>query len=123
MRVADDLAPFPRWNRHLHDLGECELKHGRKVALVNFYTDEMGNPQLPRKCAVAQTERLKSTTGLGKVFARNRILIGEAIVVIGALIIGAIVFSRHTATTKTRPNAKSIAVLPFENLSHDPLIN
>jgi class 3 adenylate cyclase len=41
--VADDLAPFPRWNPYLHELGECEVKHGRKISLVNFYTDEIGN--------------------------------------------------------------------------------
>src|SRR5438105_3537793 len=49
MRVADDLAPFPRWHPHLHDLGECEVKHGRKISLVNFYTDQVGNPSMPRK--------------------------------------------------------------------------
>src|SRR5205823_12112590 len=48
-RVADDLAPFPRWNPYLHELGECEVKHGRKISLVNFYTDEVGNPSVPRK--------------------------------------------------------------------------
>src|SRR6266704_1058188 len=53
-RVADDLAPFPRWNPHLHDLGECEVKHGRKISLVNFYTDTVGNPAPPRKCAAAK---------------------------------------------------------------------
>src|SRR5947199_2642596 len=48
-RVADDLTPLPRWNPHLHDLGECEVKHGRRISLVNFYTDEVGNPSVPRK--------------------------------------------------------------------------
>src|SRR5438270_7406211 len=48
-RVADDLAPLPRWHPHLHDLGECEVKHGRKISLVNFYTDQVGNPSMPRK--------------------------------------------------------------------------
>ena len=43
-RAADDLAPLPRWNPHLHDLGECDVKHGRKMSLVNFYTAEVGNP-------------------------------------------------------------------------------
>ena len=47
--VAEDLAPFPRWNPHLHDLGEYEVKHGRRISLVNFYTDEVGNPSMPRK--------------------------------------------------------------------------
>jgi class 3 adenylate cyclase len=25
-RVAEDLAPYPKWNPYLHDLGECEVK-------------------------------------------------------------------------------------------------
>ena len=52
-RVADDLAPLPRWNPHLHDLGECLVKHGRKTSLVNFYTDRVGNPEPPSKCRIA----------------------------------------------------------------------
>src|SRR6187455_3007183 len=30
-RVADDLAQYPRWRSFLHDLGECEIKHGVRV--------------------------------------------------------------------------------------------
>ena len=48
-RVADDLAPYERWNRHLHDLGECEIKHGRRINIFNFYTDALGNPATPGK--------------------------------------------------------------------------
>src|SRR5512140_3462167 len=44
-RVADDLEQYPRWRSHLHDLGECEVKHGLRVRTVNFYTDEVGNPE------------------------------------------------------------------------------
>ena len=47
--VADDLAPYPRWNPYLHDLGECDVKHGRRISLVNFYTDELGNLAVPEK--------------------------------------------------------------------------
>src|SRR6266704_3341592 len=47
--VADDLAPYPRWNRHLHDLGECEVKHGTRIGVVNLHTDEVGNAQPPKK--------------------------------------------------------------------------
>ncbi len=46
-RAADDLAPYPRWNPHLHDLGEIEVKHGARVHLVNFFTTEAGNPVTP----------------------------------------------------------------------------
>ena len=26
--VAEDLEQYPRWRAYLHDLGECEVKHG-----------------------------------------------------------------------------------------------
>src|SRR6266568_443646 len=47
--VADDLEQYPQWRPHLHDLGECEVKHGARVHLVNLYTDELGNPEMPEK--------------------------------------------------------------------------
>jgi hypothetical protein len=33
----------------LHDLGECEVKHGLRLHLVNLYKDNLGNPHLPDK--------------------------------------------------------------------------
>jgi adenylate cyclase len=50
-RINDDLSPFPQWNSHLHELGECEVKHGLKISLVNFYTDDVGNAATPRAFA------------------------------------------------------------------------
>src|SRR2546422_9777130 len=47
--VADDLAQYRRWQPHLYDLGECEVKHGVRVFLVNLYTDELGNSAMPAK--------------------------------------------------------------------------
>ena len=48
-RVADDLAPYPRWNANLHALGEFEVKHGRKIHLVSFHNAEVGNASLPAR--------------------------------------------------------------------------
>src|SRR5690242_16105402 len=48
-RIADDLAQYSRWQPHLHELGECEVKHGAKIDIVNLYTDELGNPATPEK--------------------------------------------------------------------------
>src|SRR5882762_9231663 len=45
--VADDLEQYPRWRPYLHDLGECEVKHGVRISLVNFCSDWMGNPKTP----------------------------------------------------------------------------
>src|SRR6266446_8548624 len=46
-RVAEDLAQDKLWQPHLHELGEIEVKHGRKLGIVNLYSEEMGNPNVP----------------------------------------------------------------------------
>src|SRR6202158_1976198 len=48
-RVAEDLEHYPRWRAFLHDLGECEVKHGMRIGVLNLYADQVGNPQPPRK--------------------------------------------------------------------------
>src|ERR1700745_4210847 len=48
-RVADDLAQDSLWQPHLHELGEIEVKHGAKLEIVNLYTEEVGNPEVPQK--------------------------------------------------------------------------
>src|ERR1700752_5105376 len=52
--VAEDLEHYPRWQPYLHDLGECEVKHGVRISIVNFYTDGAGNPALPENFRSAQ---------------------------------------------------------------------
>src|SRR5213082_2030281 len=47
--VAEDLEHYPRWRPYLHALGECEVKHGTRVGVVNLNADQVGNPQLPKK--------------------------------------------------------------------------
>src|SRR2546425_7964376 len=48
-RVAEDLEQFARWKPYLHHLGECEVKHAVRVAVVNLHTPEAGNPAVPEK--------------------------------------------------------------------------
>src|SRR6201987_2340928 len=79
-RVADDLEHYPQWRSLLHELGECEVKHGLRISLLNLYGDEAGNPELPEK------------------------------------------FRQGKAKGQTAPGAappKSVAVLPFVNMSAD----
>ena len=47
--VAEDLEQLGHWKRHLHDLGDTEVKHGAHVSVVNLYTEELGNPEVPQK--------------------------------------------------------------------------
>src|SRR4026209_2822300 len=62
--VAEDLEEYPHWQPHLHELGECEVKHGVRVSVVNLYTEELGNPAMPEKlravrfAAAAQRKRI-----------------------------------------------------------------
>jgi len=55
-RVAEDLQQYSRWRPHLHDLGEIEVKHGERVHVFNFYTDEAGNPDPPNKLLQAKPQ-------------------------------------------------------------------
>jgi TolB-like protein len=116
-RVADDLTPYSRWNAHLHDLGECEVKHGRRISLVNFYEETIGNPAPPEKLRRQRAERRR-------VFTPARVLLSGALVlaVLGA---GLWFFSRQIdpSSSAIAESAlipvKSIAVLPFANLSEE----
>src|SRR5436305_4290084 len=54
-RVAEDLHQNGRWRQSLHDLGEVEVKHGERVHVFNFYTDDAGNPEPPKKVPQAKS--------------------------------------------------------------------
>jgi class 3 adenylate cyclase len=45
--IAEDLEQHSKWRPHLHELGECEVKHGVRVSLVNLCTGEVGNAAPP----------------------------------------------------------------------------
>jgi TolB-like protein/Tfp pilus assembly protein PilF len=120
--VADDLEQYPRWRSHLHDLGECEVKHGARVRTVNFYTDEVGNPEGPEKFKSAPVAAAVSAAKKTARFPWHEIVI--ALLLVAALIAGLILFvhrphTREAAATAATVPEKSVAVLPFANLSDD----
>src|ERR1700750_2938514 len=41
--VAEDLEQYPRGRPSLHPLGECEVKHGARIGVINLYGDDVGN--------------------------------------------------------------------------------
>src|SRR5215471_13844502 len=124
--VAEDLEHFPRWQPYLHQLGECGVKHGARVSLVNFYTDEVGNAALPEKFRAAQPVVAQAQTRRAKPLAAIAIGLGAlvAIAILIAVIGPTMMRSRESAKSEPAQAltvaAKSIAVLPFENLSRDP---
>ena len=122
--VAEDLEHFPRWQPYLHELDECEVKHGVRVSLVNLYTDDAGNAALPARLATQ-----KRSPAVGRRPAGVRTLLVAAAILIGLgvpalLFTPAILKSMRSTTSgdKAAPATipeKSIAVLPFQNLSDD----
>jgi TolB-like protein/class 3 adenylate cyclase/Tfp pilus assembly protein PilF len=121
-RVADDLGQYAHWQPHLHELGECEVKHGVRVSVVNFYTNELGNPVLPEKFKSAGRKIAKSSPFSAATLA----LIGGAILILLAIASAIFLSKRSPKSAATSSDSqtqsvsipeKSIAVLPFENLS------
>jgi TolB-like protein/class 3 adenylate cyclase len=107
--VAEDLEEYEQWRPLLNDLGTCEVKHGVRVSVVNLYGDQVGNAELPRKFETVQRRRRRlrwttMTTGL---------------LALAAIVAGVAKFSRYRVRSMPAAPEKSIAVLPFENLSED----
>src|SRR5246127_1694985 len=119
--VAEDFEHYPRWQPYLHPLGDFEVKHGQVISVVNFYNHEIGNPAVPEKLGKNATA---GTTG-SAVANRRPYAIG-AMAIVAIIIVAAIAllfrFGRNdtgSAASLASIPEKSIAVLPFENLSDD----
>jgi adenylate cyclase len=71
-RVAEDLQQYSRWRPHLHDLGEVEVKHGERVHVFNFYSDDAGNRDLPKKVIGAAVQSRPGTAPAAKKTAKSQ---------------------------------------------------
>src|SRR5438094_6478613 len=132
--IAEDLTQYRHWQPYLHDLGECQVKHGLRLHLVNLYKDNLGNPHLPDK--LKRRRRWKQTSGVSvrpvitprwPKYVLTAVLLVSAV----ALAISFSVFYRRCSPAVARSSSgkaadvglpiveKSIAVLPFENRSED----
>src|SRR5438876_777082 len=116
-RVAQDLEHYPHWRPHLHDLGKTEVKHGIRLSIVNLYTEELGNAAMPEKVKATRV----TSAARERAVRRRKVLVAAALLVAAGAI--GFVMLRHKRPLPTAGSAipeKSIAVLPFENLSRDP---
>jgi TolB-like protein/class 3 adenylate cyclase/Tfp pilus assembly protein PilF len=132
--LADDLAEYRHWRPHLHDLGECEVKYGLRLHLVNLYKDDLGNPHLPEK--LKRGKRWKQAAVPVRPIRAprwpNSVLLIAICGSAAALVVSFLTLFHRASptTTSVSPKAtaiattaaspfpkKSIAVLPFENLS------
>ena len=108
--VAEDLEEYEKWRPLLRDLGSCEVKHGMRVSVVNLYDNQFGNAKLPRRFETLQKRRTRlrwAATAAG-------------LLALVAIVAGIVLFSRYRVRSALAAPEKSVAVLPFENLSRDP---
>src|SRR5438045_2401338 len=141
--VAEDLEQLGHWKKHLHDLGQAEVKHGAHVSVVNLYTEELGNPEVPQKFLRARHKAAAAVpVAVEKPRTSRNWIIAAAVIIAAALAGGGYLLSRRSAPVagSTVPSQapvaspaavssatpavasmseKSIAVLPFENLSEE----
>ena len=130
--LADDLAQYRHWQPYLHDVGECEVKHGLRLHIVNLYKDGLGNSALPKK--LGRGKRWKQTTSatvrpISALVWPKRTLVVALLLSAVALAISFSIFFRRGAPNVTRTLSeesiaspipeKSIAVMPFENRSEE----
>ena len=125
--VADDLMQYRHWQPYLRDLGECEVKHGLRLHIASLYKDGLGNPDLPEKLRRKRRWKQSADVNVRPVAPPGwsksvitTVFILSAIVVAITLAIyfgyGGLTQPRSAATIVPE---KSIAVLPFENLTDE----
>src|SRR5438309_12077566 len=128
--VADDLKEYRHWQPYLQDLGECEVKHGLRLHVVNLCKDGLGNPALPEK--LKRGKRWKQAGAPIRPVRPHRwpksVLVAALLLSAAALAVSFSIFLRwrvpapNQGSSEATPAAipeKSIAVLPFENLSEE----
>src|SRR5439155_992245 len=122
--VADDLAQYRHWRPYLQDLGECEVKHGLRLGIVNLYKDGLGNPNLPEK--LKRRKRWKQSTdvivrpvqaGRWPAFVTTAFILSAIVAAITLAIYFGYGRLTRSGNAVTIFPEKSIAVLPFENRS------
>src|SRR5438874_5084357 len=115
--VADDLMQYRQWAPRLRDLGECEVKHGVRLHLVNLYAEPLGNPEPPEKF-----RQVAAPAPTPPPVVKPKRIPWHEVVIVGVLFAaGAGYFLFHRARPKsTAVPEKSIAVLPLVNSTGDP---
>jgi TolB-like protein/class 3 adenylate cyclase/Flp pilus assembly protein TadD len=128
--VAEDLTQYRHWQPYLHDLGECEVKHGLRLHLFNLYKDGLGNPQMPEKLKRRRWKHPIAALRPGSPprWPKWSLIIALLLSAVALAISFSIFFRRSSANIARVPAEagvaisipeKSIAVLPFENRSEE----
>ncbi len=127
--VAEDLAEYRHWQPYLHDLGECEVKHGLRLHLFNLYKDGLGNAQLPEKLKRRRWKQEPSSVRPLTPLRWPKFVLATALIASVVALATSVWMSLHPKSQNSGESAKidapasipekSVAVLPFENFSDE----
>ena len=131
--IAEDLVHYRHWQPYLHDIGECEVKHGRRLHLFNLYKHNLGNRQVPEKLKGQKRGRQKAVAVRPiSAPAWSKVVLTVALLVLTiALVISSLMLFQRASPQKIISSTaeatgsvagileKSVAVLPFENFSDE----
>src|SRR5947199_5670810 len=90
--VAEDLEEYDEWRPLLHELGECEVKHGVRISVANLYTEELGNPAIPEKLKAARAAAAAAAAAKRKRTTFRWISVGVLALLAGIAAIGFLFF-------------------------------
>src|SRR5437773_2661249 len=107
--VAEDLEEYEEWRPRLHDLGTCDARHGVRIGIANLHDSEVGNPKLPKKLQAVKKHRTRVRWAEMAV----------ALLMLAAITGAFVVLLRRPPRSGLAIPEKSIAVLPFDNLSEE----
>jgi TolB-like protein/class 3 adenylate cyclase/Flp pilus assembly protein TadD len=123
-RAAEDLEQHSKWKPHLQDLGECEVKHGLRVDVVNLWTGEVGNPVPPAKFAAAAVAAAAKTSAANRaLLVRRRRIIFLAGFVLALFVLAIGLWQSAQRKSAVAKGISSLAVKPLDNFSGDPSKN
>jgi len=108
--VAEDLEQYRHWQPRLHELGECEVKHGVRISVFNLYTGEQGNPGLPEKFRKAKAARVA-----------KRWKIALPLLLVTLLVLGGLYY--RSQQRKPLTDKDTIVLADFTNATGDPVFD
>src|SRR2546423_5256392 len=108
--VADDLEHYPRWRTYLHSLGECAVKHGVRIGVVNISSDAVRNSQIPKKFRTLRKRRAGVRWGMA----------AAALLLVAATVAAFFLVFCRPGPSISHVAGKSLAVLPLVNTGGDP---
>src|SRR5256714_14125000 len=93
---------FKHWRPHLYHIGECEVKHGDKIEIVNLFTAELGNSERPKRMAMPAQKTDLEPVRKERAPSRKPIFVIASCLALAALAVAAFLFwQRHEPKTST----------------------